>query len=205
MFCSWILFLLFILCKGAEGASWRRATNSQFISCGGFVLNPSVQFSFVQRGYRIWTADKLGIDICFFLLYSASISLGFLILEINVQLDLIIFAACSVLLTVLICDDYIVSQLTSVELNCFPDAWWCQWRLFFEVPVLAALVDNMSLFRMCWELLYGSSSAKPGNLLPSHACTVASLPEHTGIKACQCKDLVVSEKASPIFVQPLLP
>lgn len=51
---------------------------------------------------------------------------------------------CSVLLTVLIHDDYIVSQLTSVELSNFSDAEWCQWRFIwdsFEVLHLAAFVS----------------------------------------------------------------
>lgn len=47
------------------------------------MLYPSVQFSVVIPGCLIWTADKLGFDICFLLLYSASVSLGFLILKIK--------------------------------------------------------------------------------------------------------------------------
>lgn len=46
------------------------------------MLYPSVQFSVVIPGCLIWTADKLGFDICFLLLYSASVSLGFLIWDV---------------------------------------------------------------------------------------------------------------------------
>lgn len=42
-----------------------------------------------------------------------------MILKIKVQLEFVIFIMCSVLLIVLIRDDYIASQLISVELSYF--------------------------------------------------------------------------------------
>ena len=197
VFCSWIfLFVLFILWKGVEGARWRGVACSQFIFCAVSLLG-SLCFTHLSNSV-LWNQDasfELQINLGWHLFLSALICIyiiGVFNPE-NKSTPWVNHLYCVFCTTECFDRWWLHCESTSVELSYFSDAEWCHWRLFFEVTHLAALVslwsdlDNMLILRMCWELLGGSSSAKWLEncvCLHSHACTVASLPEYTGIKAC---------------------